>query len=160
MEKSQKQRLKDEIAYWSRHQELDKFNYNLTTVIFFGAIAIIATSFQVFPLFRGNFLAIISWAIILVGILVAVSVISYLKRYNTGVHFEVRDEMIVKKYEELHGIDVRKDEGFKEKLNREFLSARQKYDWSFLLKNVKYFLIIGVALIITIFSWLLFLIFL
>ncbi len=45
-EKKNKQLLEKNISYWTKHQELDKFNYNITInqinnqIIFFGAFFI------------------------------------------------------------------------------------------------------------------------
>lgn len=124
--KKEEEMIRDEIALWTRHQELDKFNYNDAAVkllgIIAGLLALVAITLQSI----GNFLTRESATLWLWIILAAGVFIFFFQRYKMNVanrHFTRREEMIDGWYEKL---GVKKDD-----LNKEFLKGYKKPCWLF-----------------------------
>lgn len=123
------QRLRDEINYWSNHQELDKFNYNLATAKFLGNMTILVSITiglsAILLSIQSNIIWILQirntlFLIILLIILFFTKKIKekYEEEINSAnMAFVKRDKMIEQKYDEIYGLDKIR---FKEKLNKEF----------------------------------------
>ena len=118
--------MRDKIALWTRHQELDKFDYNDAAVKLLGVIAGLLALVAITLQSIGNFLTKESatvwlWIILAAGVFVFLS-----QRYKMKVanrHFMRREEMIDEWYEKL-GVK-------KEDLNKEFLRGYKKPYWLF-----------------------------
>ena len=118
--------IHDKIALWTRHQELDKFNYNDAAVkllgIIAGLLALVAITLQSI----GTFLTKESATIWLWIILAACVFVFLFQRYKMRLanrHFVRREEMIDEWYEKF-GVK-------KEDLDKEFLRGYKNPCWLF-----------------------------
>ncbi len=92
-----KQKTEKEIEYWSKHQELDKFNYNISTSNYFASISILTS------LFLGGLaigialknMNIIIWISVICFFGHIISLIIYLRSTSrSNKHFITRELMI------------------------------------------------------------------
>lgn len=130
MDEKEKQRLRDEIAYWSNHQELDKFNYNQAQVFFLGGVAILL---GIFNLKRGiimNILILLTLLIILIS--------TYYRLGKTDIHFSIRDKMIEERYCKIYNIGKKE---FKKNLNEHFNNDYQRLERKLKLRILLFTLI-------------------
>jgi len=119
---SNEQKIKKEIEYWSKHLELDKFNYeaelsalicslSITITVMIGLIAIIMTS-SIGSLGKLIFLLIIGF-----GFYIFLKCFLFRKhKKNLNQHklsFFIRERMIQERYEKMYNIS-------KKELNTEF----------------------------------------
>jgi len=106
MNKREERRLKEEIRYEERHQELDKFNYNNHNVLLFGwitiliAFLILSTEIKVISLK-------ISFMFSLILLIVFMYFLMHQKNKHTNKHFVAREKMIEKRLGNL-GISAEK----------------------------------------------------
>jgi hypothetical protein len=135
--KKEEQRLRDEIDYWSKYEELDKFNYdvitsNLLEIIAITISVILGLSAIIIQIQTKTFLLfLIKSTLILVTVLIFIVIID--KRYkeykqsrsNYSHNIITRDEMIEEKYSKLYGLQKGQ---FKEKLDREFIPIKERLD--------------------------------
>jgi hypothetical protein len=109
--KKKEQLIRDKIAIWSRHQELDKFNYNFFVVYFFGNLTLIFALISALQIIKNPMNKIFASIIILLLISIVLSIVWH--NFNkTNMRFVCREKMINQWYSEL-GVS-------KEELNAEF----------------------------------------
>jgi len=128
MKKSKKEKLEKEIEYWSKHLELDKFNYNVTFSAFIGNLSISIAVIMSVVLAIMNYdkiSSLLSSIIILVIGICAYLFLKYkiIKTYKRDLDqhklsFFVRERMIQERYEKLN-LGISKD-----KLNQEFADIK------------------------------------
>ncbi len=122
-------KLEKEIEFWSKHLELDKFNYdkavsnlvaNMTVIIsaFIGFLAILTSIEEIKGGLRNSI-------IIAVSIVVVIYSLKVIKDYKGQIkghrdNFLVRDEHLRRMYKKLADVD-------KDKLNQEFREIKEDY---------------------------------
>ncbi len=119
--KNKEKLIRDKIAIWSKHQELDKFNYNDAAVKLFGSLAIlvalITILFSSIPIFVSKEEAFLWSSLLLVLAVILYFRYSYLMKV-ANAHFIIRENMIYNWYHDL-GVD-------KKELNKEFTKLYKK----------------------------------
>lgn len=139
MDKKEELRLRDEIDYWSKHQELDKFNYTQNTTMFFSVIIILLTILLWLQQEIDSDIILSISKLVFILIIVGLYFIVDYRNKNTDNHFTLRDVMIEEKYCKLNNLEKGK---FKEKLNEEFNELRKNFINNLKLKLWLKFLII------------------
>lgn len=85
------------IAYWSKHQELDKFNYNIANSKYIAAISLMVVLFfgiLTYTINTGDKYTL-NVTIIIVIIVISISMIFYIKNtYASNNAFRIREAMI------------------------------------------------------------------
>ena len=115
LRKNEERKLRDEIEYWSKHQELDKFNYDMTTSSFLSAVSIIIAIFIFivsFSFLNEQYKLATDSTIVIIIILIILTIYTFWKRNNHNKSFMIREDMIEERYEKL-GVN-------KKRLNDEF----------------------------------------
>lgn len=111
--------MKNKIEYWSKHQELDKFNISHDTSLFLGHVAIILSVFFILNEFvkfvflersdtLGNIVAVLIIALSILIIWYAKEWESRIKEHNN--HFMAREKMIRYWYDNLKKNKVNTDQ--------------------------------------------------
>jgi len=139
------QRLRDEITYWSNHQELDKFNYSANLTTFFMVTTILLTIVQAVNGYNQNNIASFIIFSIFTAMILFMGLHVYYTNQDTNHHFYVRGVMIEKRYCGIH--DLEKGE-FRKKLEEEFSNEKKNLDISLWKKVIG---IISISLAITAF---------
>jgi len=129
--KSKEDEIKDKIGYWSKHQELDKFNYNrvtstqLSVISILGALWIGIVALSIVGRWINGIYFI---SIIVIVVLIPTTIFYVIRTKSSNNHFRIREAMIRNWYHSI-GVDTLKiDKDFTKIMEKLKEEPRMKND--------------------------------
>lgn len=115
-----KEKIKKEIEYLSKHQELDKFNYNEATSVHFvlSVMSAIQVGLITLGFTKNDSKLIILTSLIAIAVFIISFIVNFYKK-DANEHFIIRENMTIDLYKKL-GVE-------KERLDEEFVKRRREF---------------------------------
>jgi len=130
--------LKNKIAYWLKHQELDKFNFNSVSIMFPSLIAILSAVFiPTMIYFAQKELTLNLIKISVTYLIASFSLLTFMliSRYNYNRSFRIREAMLRVLYNNL--FEKKRGKIMTDELDEQFIEIKKGYKQNMANKEIE-----------------------